>query len=73
MIVTYDVGESMKVVDYVYFIADGKVVAEGSTGEMSRSDDPFVRQFLDAKPDGPVAFHYPGKPVRETLGFAPTG
>ena len=67
VIVTYDVGESMKVVDYVYFISAGKVVAEGPTDEIRESRDPFVRQFLDAKPDGPVAFHYPGHPIRETL------
>lgn len=70
IIVTYDVSESMKVVDYVYFISGGKVVAEGPTEEINTSNDPFVRQFLDAKPDGPVAFHYPGKPIRDSMGFA---
>lgn len=67
IIVTYDVGESMKVVDYVYFISEGRVVAQGPTEEIRHSQDPFVRQFLDAKPDGPVAFHYPGRPIGETL------
>jgi phospholipid/cholesterol/gamma-HCH transport system ATP-binding protein len=70
IVVTYDVSESMKVVDYVYFISGGKVVAEGPTEEIKASQDPFVRQFLDGKPDGPVAFHYPGKPIRESLSFA---
>lgn len=70
VIVTYDVSESMKVVDYVYFISGGKVVAEGPTGEMRESKDTFVRQFLDAKPDGPVAFHYPGPSIGETLSLA---
>ena len=72
IIVTYDVSESIKVVDYLYFISGGKVVAEGPTAEIKTSNDPFVRQFLDAKPDGPVAFHYPGKPIREILSFAPS-
>ncbi len=73
IVVTYDVSESMKVVDYVYFIADGRVVAEGPTEEIKNSTDPFVRQFLDAKPDGPVAFRYPGKPVGETMGLVAAG
>ena len=70
IVVTYDVTESMKVVDYVYFISGGKVVAEGPTEEMKVSNDPFVRQFLDGKPDGPVAFRYPGTPIAESMGFA---
>ena len=57
-------------VDYVYFIAEGKVVAQGPTEEIKASRDPFVRQFIDGQPDGPVAFHYPGQPIAESLGYA---
>jgi phospholipid/cholesterol/gamma-HCH transport system ATP-binding protein len=35
------------------------VVAAGTPQELRESADPSVRQFIDAKPDGPVAFHYP--------------
>ena len=59
IIVTYDVPESLKVVDYVYIIAGGIVLAEGTTSEIITSNDPFVRQFIHALPDGPMAFHYP--------------
>ncbi|HQR03104.1 MAG: ABC transporter ATP-binding protein [Proteobacteria bacterium] len=69
VVVTYDVSESLKVVDYVYFIADGKVVAEGETREIIHSTDPFVRQFIDGKPDGPVSFHQPAKPLSESLAL----
>ncbi|CAB1369399.1 ABC transporter ATP-binding protein [Denitratisoma oestradiolicum] len=67
IVVTYDVSESLKVVDYVYFIADGVVVAEGPTDEIAHSSDPFVRQFVDGRPDGPMAFHYPAVPMAEEL------
>jgi phospholipid/cholesterol/gamma-HCH transport system ATP-binding protein len=67
VVVTYDLAESLKIVDYIYFIHDGIVVAKGKTGEMINSPDPFVRQFLHAKPDGPVPFHYPSKPYPEAL------
>jgi phospholipid/cholesterol/gamma-HCH transport system ATP-binding protein len=60
IVVTYDVVESLKIVDYVYFISDGVVAAQGTIEEVNASDDPFVRQFVDSLPDGPVAFHYPG-------------
>jgi len=62
IVVTYDVVESLKVADYVYFIANGVVAAQGTVEEINTSKDPFVRQFVDCLPDGPVAFHYPGKP-----------
>lgn len=67
IVVTYDVSESLKVVDYVYFISDGVVVAEGPAAEMRDSTDPFVHQFVHAEPDGPVAFHYPAKPYAGQL------
>jgi phospholipid/cholesterol/gamma-HCH transport system ATP-binding protein len=69
IIVTYDVHESLKVVDYVYILADGAVLAEGVTADVFASQDPFVRQFIDALPDGPMAFHYPSKPYPADLGL----
>jgi phospholipid/cholesterol/gamma-HCH transport system ATP-binding protein len=71
IVVTYDVSESLKVVDYVYFLSDGKIAAEGPTAEMLESDNPFVHQFIHAEPEGPVHFHYPAKPFAEDLGFKP--
>jgi phospholipid/cholesterol/gamma-HCH transport system ATP-binding protein len=67
VVVTYDLSESLKVVDYVYFIHDGVVVAEGNAEDMLESEDPFVRQFVHAEPDGPVAFQYPSRPYEEDL------
>lgn len=67
IVVTYDVAESLKVVDYVYFVDNGVVVAEGPTEEIKASSDPFVRQFVDGKPDGPVGFHLPARPIAEHL------
>jgi phospholipid/cholesterol/gamma-HCH transport system ATP-binding protein len=59
IIVTYDVSETLKVVDYAYFVHGGVVVAEGTPDELSNSPDASVHQFIHAEPDGPVAFHYP--------------
>lgn len=67
IVVTYDVSESLKVADYVYFIHDGVVVAEGEASAMSDSSDPFVHQFVHAEPDGPVAFQYPSRPFAEEM------
>ncbi len=67
IVVTYDVVESLKVADYIYFISDGVVAARGTVEEVKTSRDPFVRQFVDCLPDGPVAFHYPARPVAADL------
>jgi len=67
VVVTYDMTESLKVVDYVYFIHGGVVVAEGEATEMLDSKDPFVHQFVHAEPDGPVAFQYPSRPYEDEL------
>ena len=69
IVVSYDAVESMKVIDYVYLISDGVVAAAGPTAEMRASEDPFVRQFLDGAPDGPVPFHYPHDPYPADLGL----
>ncbi|WP_255532905.1 ABC transporter ATP-binding protein [Polynucleobacter sp. CS-Odin-A6] len=68
LLVTHDVEETFEIADYVYFIANGRIGAEGTPAELSRSTDPFVRQFLDASPDGPVPFHYPGQSLEEDFG-----
>ncbi len=73
IVVTYDVSESLKVVDYVYFLADGRIVAQGPTQEIIQSDDPFVHQFLHAEPEGPVHFHYPARPLEADLGVRAGG
>jgi phospholipid/cholesterol/gamma-HCH transport system ATP-binding protein len=67
VVVTYDLAESLKIVDYIYFIHNGVVAAKGEVGEMINSQDPLIRQFLHAEPDGPVPFHYPSKPYPKSL------
>ena len=59
IVVTYDVSESLKLVDYVYVISDGVLAGQGTPDELLSSKDPFLNQFLHALPDGPIEFHYP--------------
>ncbi|MDP1610810.1 MAG: ABC transporter ATP-binding protein [Sulfuritalea sp.] len=67
IIVTYDVSETLKVVDYAHFIHGGVVVASGTPDELLNSDNPSVHQFIHAEADGPVAFHYPREPYSSDL------
>ncbi|AVZ79991.1 ABC transporter ATP-binding protein [Zoogloeaceae bacteirum Par-f-2] len=67
ILVTHDVQESLQIVDYVYFVSDGRIVAHGTPEEIRASRDPFVHQFVHAEADGPVPFHYPAPPLEASL------
>jgi phospholipid/cholesterol/gamma-HCH transport system ATP-binding protein len=71
IVVTHDVQESLRIVDYVYFMADGAVVARGTPEEIRRSDAPFVHQFVWGEMDGPLPFHYPGDAYERDLELEP--
>ena len=68
IVVTHDVQESLKIVDYVYFVSDGAIIAEGSADEIRSSGEAFVRQFVHGEMDGPIPFHYPGGDFNKDLG-----
>lgn len=67
IMVTHDVAESLSIVDYVYFVSDGRIVAKGTPDEIRASKDDFVHQFVHAEPDGPVPFHMKAAPIGEML------
>lgn len=74
IIVTHDVQESLKIVDYIYFVSEGCIVAEGTADEIRSSAAPYVHQFVWGEADGPVAFHYPagryGDEIDQVAGHA---
>ncbi len=68
IVVTHDVQESLKIVDYVYFVSDGAIMAEGTADEIRASGEAFVRQFVYGEMDGPIPFHYPDGDYNKDLG-----
>jgi phospholipid/cholesterol/gamma-HCH transport system ATP-binding protein len=66
IMVTHDVQHSLNMVDYVYFMAHGEVVAEGTPDSIRLSDSPWLRQFIDGQIDGPVQFAYPNTSSLQT-------
>jgi phospholipid/cholesterol/gamma-HCH transport system ATP-binding protein len=69
ILVTHDVQESLKIVDYVYFMAEGVVVTHGTPADIRNSKAPFVHQFVWGEMDGPVPFHYSGVGIAQELGL----
>ncbi|HEX2565450.1 MAG TPA: ABC transporter ATP-binding protein [Burkholderiales bacterium] len=70
ILVTYQVKLALEVADYAYMIGDGRVVGQGTPQELTSSSDPYIHQFINALPDGPVRFHFPGPSLEEDLRFA---
>jgi phospholipid/cholesterol/gamma-HCH transport system ATP-binding protein len=67
VVVTHDVAEGCSIADYVYLLGHGRVIGEGTPEQMSGTQFPEVRQFMDGLPDGPVAYHYPAREYKEDL------
>ena len=67
IVVSYDATEALKIVDYVYFLVDGRIAAHGTADEIRNSTDPFVYQFIRGEPDGPVPFHLQGETYAKQL------
>jgi phospholipid/cholesterol/gamma-HCH transport system ATP-binding protein len=73
IVVTYDVKEALAVADYAYVISDGVIVGKGTPQEIKSSNSAYLRQFVNALPDGPVRFHFPAPPLEEDLRLTPAG
>lgn len=69
LIVSHDINETLSISDYMYVLADGKVIGHGEPEKVINSDSEHVRQFLQGLPDGPVPFHYPAPDYRADLNL----
>ena len=69
VVVTYDVAEALKIIDYAYFLDNGVVVAQGPVAEIRDSGHPFVHQFVHGEEDGPVQFHFPARGLETDFGL----
>ncbi|RMF18032.1 MAG: ABC transporter ATP-binding protein [Gammaproteobacteria bacterium] len=67
VLVSHDVAESLSITDHLCVIAEGRVMGEGSPADLKRNGSPFVKQFLNGLPDGPVPFHYPAADYKADL------
>ncbi|GGA83150.1 ABC transporter ATP-binding protein [Neiella marina] len=67
VIVSHDVHEVLSIADYVYVMADKRIIAQGSPEQLKQDQSEQIVQFLQGKPDGPVPFHYPASALDEQL------
>ena len=68
IVVSHDLEETFRIADQVIVLANGKIAAQGTPAQVKASTDPLVAQFVQAQPEGPVHFHYPGPSVAQDFG-----
>jgi phospholipid/cholesterol/gamma-HCH transport system ATP-binding protein len=67
IVVTHDVTEVLTIADYVYILAEQKIIGEGTPQAIQNSDSALVQQFLNGQADGPVPFHFKAPSMEEQL------
>jgi phospholipid/cholesterol/gamma-HCH transport system ATP-binding protein len=67
VIVSHDVKEVLSIADHAYVVANGRILASGTPDDIRASSSDYVQQFLQGRPDGPVAFHYRAKALADDL------
>ncbi|MBR9727629.1 ATP-binding cassette domain-containing protein [Shewanella intestini] len=67
LVVSHDVDEVLEIADYVYVIADKKIIARGTPTELKQSNNLQLQQFLEGRPDGSVPFHFPAEDYQQEL------
>lgn len=67
VIVSHDIQETASIADYIYVIANGKLIGQGQPEQLFNTNDAQLKQFVCGLPDGPVPFHYPAKDFKVEL------
>ncbi len=67
VVVSHDVQEVMSIADYIYIVAEQKIIGHGTPEQIREQASPLVQQFVKGEADGPVAFHYPASSFEDEL------
>ena len=71
VLVSHELEQTFEIADQVIILANGKIAAQGTPEHVRQSADPLVSQFVNARPDGPVQFQYPGPSIEQDFGSDP--
>jgi len=58
VVVSHDVPEVMSIADYIYIVAEKKIIGQGTPEQIRQDTSPLVQQFVQGEADGAVPFHY---------------
>ncbi|MDD4519691.1 MAG: ABC transporter ATP-binding protein [Alphaproteobacteria bacterium] len=52
--ITHDMTSVRKIADRVAMLYEGKIIWTGTVDEMDKTDNPYIRQFVEGSSDGPI-------------------
>ena len=52
--ITHDMASARKIADRIAMLYKGKIVWQGTVAELDKTDNPFVRQFVEGRSQGPI-------------------
>lgn len=53
--ITHDMASARKIADKIAMLYKGKIVWQGTVKEMDKTDNPYVKQFINGKSEGPIS------------------
>jgi len=67
VVVSHDVPEVMSIADYIYIIAEQKIIGQGTPDQIRNHDSSLVKQFVHGEADGAVPFHFEAPNYQDEL------
>ena len=52
--ITHDMASARKIADRIAMLYQGKIIWDGTVAELDRTDNPYVRQFVNGSASGPI-------------------
>ncbi len=54
IVVTHDMNSACRISDRIAMLFEGRIIFFGTPDEINNSDNPYVRQFVEGRADGPI-------------------
>ena len=54
VVITHDMHSAFKIADYIAFLYEGRVLLYGTPEEFRKTDNPYVKQFVNGSSHGPI-------------------
>ena len=67
VVVTHDMQSVFNIADRVAMVHKGKIVQVGTTDEIKNSSNPYIQQFIQGNPKGPIDFFKEDIEIQEVL------
>ncbi|MDD4908309.1 MAG: ABC transporter ATP-binding protein [Candidatus Omnitrophica bacterium] len=69
VVVTHDMQSVFHIADKVAMVHKGKLVETGTTEQIKISANPYIQQFINGRPEGPIDFFKEDIAIEEILGL----